>query len=128
MGPFTSLMQWYWRLAPSTLAQWCGAVGTIAAVIVALFKDRIIARRRRPQLVATCTKEIPWRSFLWTTPRIPPTIRPSVPTANMTRMPPDQRDSTPPSAIPATTPVKTNFRIFFATGLSPLDNDKAANE
>jgi hypothetical protein len=47
-------------MAPSTLAQWFGAVGTIAAVIVALFKDRIIAWRQRPILVATCTKEIPW--------------------------------------------------------------------
>lgn len=29
-------------MAPSTLAQWVGRVGTIAAVIVALFKDPII--------------------------------------------------------------------------------------
>jgi hypothetical protein len=47
-------------MAPSTLAQWFGAVGTIAAVLVALFKDQIIAWRRRPQLLAACTKEIPW--------------------------------------------------------------------
>jgi hypothetical protein len=49
-----------WGMAPSTLAQWLGAVGTIAAVIVALFKDPIIGWRRRPRLDATCTKEIPW--------------------------------------------------------------------
>lgn len=60
MHPFTSFAQWYAGLAASTLAQWFGAVGTIAAVIVALFKDPIIARRRRAQLVATCTKENPW--------------------------------------------------------------------
>ncbi len=47
-------------MAPSTLAQWLGAVGTILAVIVALFKDPIIAWRRAPILVATCTKETPW--------------------------------------------------------------------
>ena len=47
-------------MAPSTLAQWLGAVGTILAVIVALFKDLIIAWRRAPILVATCTKETPW--------------------------------------------------------------------
>src|ERR1019366_1810100 len=40
--------------------QWFGAVGTIAAVIVALFKDPILAWKRRPRLDVTCTKEIPW--------------------------------------------------------------------
>jgi hypothetical protein len=49
-----------WEMAPSTLAQWVGGLGTIAAVVVARFKDPIIAWRRRPNLVATCTKEIPW--------------------------------------------------------------------
>jgi hypothetical protein len=47
-------------MAPSTLAQWFGAVGTILAVIVALFKDPLLAWRRKPRLVATCTKHIPW--------------------------------------------------------------------
>ncbi len=60
MHPFATFARWSHGLAASTLAQWFGAVGTIAAVIVALFKDPIMARRRRPQLVATCTKEIPW--------------------------------------------------------------------
>ncbi len=46
--------------APSSLAQWFAAVGTIAAVIVALFKDPIIAWRRAPRLAVTCTKETPW--------------------------------------------------------------------
>lgn len=47
-------------LAPSTLAQWFAAVGTIGAVLVALFKDLILAWRRRPKLEVTCTKEVPW--------------------------------------------------------------------
>lgn len=46
--------------AQSSLAQWFAAVGTIAAVIVALFRDPISAWWRKPQLCATCTKEIPW--------------------------------------------------------------------
>jgi hypothetical protein len=49
-----------WDIAPSTIAQWVSGIGTTLAVIVALFKDPIIARWRRPKLVATCTKEIPW--------------------------------------------------------------------
>jgi hypothetical protein len=48
--------------APSTLAQWFGAVGTIAAVVVALFKDSLLAWKRRPRLNATCTKETPYTS------------------------------------------------------------------
>jgi hypothetical protein len=48
------------KMAPSSLAQWFAAVGTFAAVIVALFKDAIIGRRRRPRLKATCRKETPW--------------------------------------------------------------------
>jgi hypothetical protein len=50
----------WWDIAPSTLAQWFGAVGTIATVIVALFKDPILAWKRRPRLDVTCAKEIPW--------------------------------------------------------------------
>ena len=46
-------------MAPSTLAQWLGAVGTIAAVVVALFKDSILAWKRKPLLIVTCEKEIP---------------------------------------------------------------------
>jgi hypothetical protein len=48
------------EMAPSTLAQWVGALGTIAAVVVALFKDEILARRRRPILDAKCDKAAPW--------------------------------------------------------------------
>lgn len=47
-------------MAPSSLAQWFGAVGTIAAVLVALFKDSLFAWKRKPRLDATCTKETPW--------------------------------------------------------------------
>lgn len=52
--------QWLAGLAPSSLAQWFGAVGTIAAVLVALFKDPFIAWKRRPRLNVTCTKDSPW--------------------------------------------------------------------
>jgi hypothetical protein len=38
-------------LAPSTLAQWVGAIATSSAVVVALFKDEIIRRIRKPVLV-----------------------------------------------------------------------------
>lgn len=33
-----------------TAAQWAGAIGTFSAVFVALFKDEILKRRRRPKL------------------------------------------------------------------------------
>lgn len=56
------------EMAPSTLAQWFGALGTIAAVVVALFKDSILAWRRKPRLDATCTKQSPW------TARVPYTV------------------------------------------------------
>jgi hypothetical protein len=46
-------------MAPSTLAQWVGGLGTTAAVIVALFKDPIRAWWNRAKLTAICTKEIP---------------------------------------------------------------------
>ena len=48
------------ELAPSTLAQWFAAFGTIAAVIVALFKEPLLAWRRRPRFDVMCTKETPW--------------------------------------------------------------------
>jgi hypothetical protein len=48
------------EMAPSTLAQWVGGLGTIAAVVVALFKDPILAWKRKPRLKATCKKESPW--------------------------------------------------------------------
>jgi hypothetical protein len=38
------------QLAPSSLAQWVGAIATTAAVMVALFKDEILRRFRRPKL------------------------------------------------------------------------------
>src|SRR6266436_3988111 len=47
-------------MAPSTLAQWFAAIGTLLAVLVALFKDPFLAWRRRPQLDAKCTKDSPW--------------------------------------------------------------------
>ena len=56
-------------MAPSTLAQWFGAVGTIGAVVVALFKDSILTWKRKPRLDATCKKESPW------TARVPYTVR-----------------------------------------------------
>lgn len=48
------------EMAPSTLAQWFAAVGTIAAVAVALFKDSIRARLLKPKLDPTSGKETPW--------------------------------------------------------------------
>ena len=48
-----------WGLAASTLAQWVGGLGTIAAVMVALFKDPIRGWWNKPELKVTCTKEIP---------------------------------------------------------------------
>jgi hypothetical protein len=48
------------EMAPSTLAQWFGALGTLLAVLVALFKDPFLAWRRKPQLDAKCTKDSPW--------------------------------------------------------------------
>jgi hypothetical protein len=56
----TSVVSNAWAIVPSSLAQWLGAVGTIAAVVLALFKDSILARWRRPRLVATCSKTTPW--------------------------------------------------------------------
>ncbi len=47
-------------MAPSTLAQWFAAVGTLFAVLVALFKDPFLAWRRKPRLDAKCTKDSPW--------------------------------------------------------------------
>lgn len=38
------------QLAPSTLAQWVGAIATSSAVIVALFKDEVFRHFRRPKL------------------------------------------------------------------------------
>lgn len=57
-----------WSLAPSSLAQWVSGIGATLAVIVALFKDPITSWWRRPRLVATCRKEIPW------TVRVPITV------------------------------------------------------
>src|SRR5258707_3919997 len=47
-------------LAPSSLAQWFGAVATFLAVLVALAKDSFLAWWRRPHLDAKCTKDSPW--------------------------------------------------------------------
>jgi hypothetical protein len=48
-----------WDLAPSTLAQWAGAVATFGAVLVALFKDPIRGLWNKPKLKVTCTTEDP---------------------------------------------------------------------
>jgi hypothetical protein len=50
----------WWGIGASTLAQWVGGLGTIAAVIVALFKDSLRSWWNKPALTATCTKQIPW--------------------------------------------------------------------
>jgi hypothetical protein len=50
-GPFS--------LAPSTIAQWFGAVATSAAVFVALFKDEFLKHRRRPKLTVRIDPEPP---------------------------------------------------------------------
>jgi hypothetical protein len=50
----------WWGVGPSTLAQWVSGIGTLLAVIIALFKDPIVAWRRRPRLDVTCSKEVPW--------------------------------------------------------------------
>lgn len=47
-------------LAPSSLAQWAGAVATFLAVGVALFKNSVLRWWRKPSLDAICTKESPW--------------------------------------------------------------------
>jgi hypothetical protein len=49
-------------MAPSSLAQWFAAAGTILAVIVALSKDSLRARWNKPKLTATCSKETPYTS------------------------------------------------------------------
>jgi hypothetical protein len=49
----------YWDLAPSSPAQWAGAIATFSAVLVALFKDYFLRRWNRPELKVTCTREIP---------------------------------------------------------------------
>ncbi len=46
-------------LAPSTLAQWVGAIATSLAVIVALFKDEIFRHLRRAKLSVRITPEPP---------------------------------------------------------------------
>ena len=47
-------------MAPSSAAQWFGAVATSLAVIVALFKDPIREWWRKPRLIATCENSPPW--------------------------------------------------------------------
>jgi hypothetical protein len=49
-------------MAPSSVAQWFGAVGTISAVILALFKDFILASYRKPILQISCSKDPPFTS------------------------------------------------------------------
>lgn len=46
-------------MAPSSPAQWFGAVSTFLAVIVALFKDSIRESWRKPKLIATCENSPP---------------------------------------------------------------------
>lgn len=54
-------------MAPSSLAQWAGATATFCAVLVALFKDPLLAWRRRPSFSVTCEKTLPWtvRVGIW---------------------------------------------------------------
>lgn len=47
------------QLAPSSFAQWLGAIGTILAVGVALFKDEWLRWLRRPRLAVTIKPEPP---------------------------------------------------------------------
>jgi hypothetical protein len=47
------------QLAPSSLAQWVGAIATTAAVMTALFKDEVIRYLRRPKLTVRITPEPP---------------------------------------------------------------------
>lgn len=47
------------QLAPSTLAQWVGAIATSLAVIIALFKDEMLRYLRRPKLTVRITPEPP---------------------------------------------------------------------
>ncbi len=47
-------------MAPSSAAQWAGAVATFLAVLVALFKDSIREWWRKPELEITCRNEPPW--------------------------------------------------------------------
>jgi hypothetical protein len=46
-------------MAPSSAAQWFGAVATLLAVIVALSKDSIREWWRKPKLIATCENSPP---------------------------------------------------------------------
>lgn len=57
---FRRMENYWWGIGPSTLAQWVSGIGTLLAVIIALFKDPIVAWRRRPRLDVTCSKEVPW--------------------------------------------------------------------
>lgn len=41
-------------------AQWIGALGTIAAVVVALFKESFLLWWRKPELVVECKNSPPW--------------------------------------------------------------------
>jgi hypothetical protein len=56
----SAITRWLAGLAPSSLAQWFAAVGTIGAVLVALSKDPFLAWKRRPRLDAVSSKETPW--------------------------------------------------------------------
>jgi hypothetical protein len=47
------------KLEIGTLAQWAGVFGTFAAVLVALFKEEIFRRWRRPELRASITLSAP---------------------------------------------------------------------
>jgi hypothetical protein len=50
----------WWDIVPSSLAQWVGAVGTILAVTVALFKDSLHGMLYGADLRVTCKKDTPW--------------------------------------------------------------------
>src|SRR5438132_13893244 len=50
---------WYPNLEPGTWAQWVGGLGTLLAVLVALFGDRIRGRMFGPKLDVTVSTEPP---------------------------------------------------------------------
>ena len=55
----------------------------------------------------------PYGSFRWTTPRIPPTTRPSAPTIKMIKLFPETRESSQPTTTPTMIPVTVNLKMFF---------------
>jgi hypothetical protein len=57
---YAAIARWYAALPQSNLAQWLAAVGTVGAVLLALFRDFFYERMRKPKLVVTCENAPPW--------------------------------------------------------------------